>query len=457
MGTPTTSIDNLLLGDRARKTYTDIQALAESIQERGIIQPIAVKPLDNGKYKILGGGRRYRALLHIKEINPDNPILASVPFHVVPNVSDDIAEMSIELEENEHRQDFTWQERIQLIQSIHQKMVAKEGDEWSIRKTARLLGRDSSHPRISEDLELAEAISHIPDLAKESSKNDARRKYKRLLEDAEIELARQAVSEQSSDEDDAVNEDMSDENRKKVKKTKLFAKADKSYCIGDAIEGLGKLRAGSMHFAEVDPPYGVDLVGQKSKGSQGIEHYNEVDKDDYPAFFKQVAEKTFRALADDTWSVWWFAPTWHHMVINTLREVGFSVDDIPCIWNKIESGAASNNPEFYLGRSYEPFFLARKGSPILIQRGRRNVFDFKPIPHQKKIHPTERPPELIEEIYKTFLVPNCRIVVPFLGSGASIIAGLKFGASMIKGWDLSETYQRRFYAKLNKALEEDLI
>ncbi|AMC94544.1 nucleoid occlusion protein [Erysipelothrix larvae] len=37
--------------------------LAQSIRENGLIQPIVVRPIDNGNYEIVAGERRYRAML----------------------------------------------------------------------------------------------------------------------------------------------------------------------------------------------------------------------------------------------------------------------------------------------------------------------------------------------------------------------------------------------------------
>ena len=49
--------------DQPRKVFTDeaITALAESIREHGILQPILVRPLSTGGYQIVAGERRWRA------------------------------------------------------------------------------------------------------------------------------------------------------------------------------------------------------------------------------------------------------------------------------------------------------------------------------------------------------------------------------------------------------------
>jgi len=49
--------------DQPRKTFDEekLKELATSIKEKGIIQPITVRPSDNGKYVIVVGERRFRA------------------------------------------------------------------------------------------------------------------------------------------------------------------------------------------------------------------------------------------------------------------------------------------------------------------------------------------------------------------------------------------------------------
>jgi len=54
--------------------------------------------------------------------------------------------------------------------------------------------------------------------------------------------------------------------------------------------------------------------------------------------------------------------------------------------------------------------------------GRLNVFGYAGLTPSQKIHPTERPIALIEDILKTLAPPGTKVLVPFLGSGATIRA-----------------------------------
>ena len=50
----------------ARKTFNDIQRLADSIKTVGLQQPIVVCPSEEGKYVIVAGERRFRACQLLK-------------------------------------------------------------------------------------------------------------------------------------------------------------------------------------------------------------------------------------------------------------------------------------------------------------------------------------------------------------------------------------------------------
>lgn len=57
-------IDLIVPNKSQPRTYFDaesIEELSQSIQENGLIQPIIVRPIENGKYEIVAGERRYRA------------------------------------------------------------------------------------------------------------------------------------------------------------------------------------------------------------------------------------------------------------------------------------------------------------------------------------------------------------------------------------------------------------
>ncbi|MGC8968124.1 MAG: ParB/RepB/Spo0J family partition protein [Thermus sp.] len=60
-GTETVPLEALVPQAQPRKRFEGLEALAESIREKGVLQPLLVRPLGDGRYAIVAGERRYRA------------------------------------------------------------------------------------------------------------------------------------------------------------------------------------------------------------------------------------------------------------------------------------------------------------------------------------------------------------------------------------------------------------
>ena len=86
----------------------ELQALADSIEEHGIIQPLTVRQLDSGYYQIIAGERRWRAARIAN--------LAEVPVVVIE--ADDRKAMELALIENLQRQDLNAVEEALGYQSL---------------------------------------------------------------------------------------------------------------------------------------------------------------------------------------------------------------------------------------------------------------------------------------------------------------------------------------------------
>jgi len=430
-------LKKITIGERFRKDLGDINQLIESVKEKGILQPITV----NQDFVLLAGGRRVAAA-HAAG-------LSKIPALIRDQSSMEFASIDlreVELIENVFRKDFSWEEHASLIAEIDSMCRAKHLD-WSVRKTAKLLGE--SHPmNVSRSLQLAEALQVMPELAQCKTQDEAIKFIKHVEEDA-------IMTELRRRQDDRITSATTNGDRYIAD---FITLAKTNYHIGDAITAMKALPAGAgnLHLIEVDPPYGIELNEQKRGDSAAT--YKEVPRNEYAIFLKEVAEQTFRIAPTNCWMVWWFGPTHHQLVLTTLREAGWIVDEIPAIWNK--GYGQTMSPENYFARAYEPFFLCKKGAPGMAKRGRSNVFNYTPVAGVKKYHPTERPVELIEDIIETLVGINSHILIPFLGSGASLRACYNTGGT---GWgyDLNPEYRDKFLLaveadvrKLNDSDEE---
>lgn len=399
---------SIIVKDRARLDYGDIEGLAKSIEKYGLLQPITV----DEKMNLLAGGRRFAAHQHLGWLTID--------VVVVP-VKAKIDALEIELIENIHRKDLKWPERANL-----EKRIADHYASQGVPKSQRAQAADRGvhQSTINRRIQLAEAMELIPELAEHATEDEAWKEYKRLEEGEAIKMMMEKAPDYIID---------------------ARAVAAKDYNVGDAFKGLDGEPSGTYDFAEVDPPYGVALDKRKSRNKGGEQQMGEYHEwDEFENLFRETCEQVYRVLKEDAFAVFWYGMSWHTEVLQTLRQVGFAVPDIPAVWIK-RGGGQTASPDTTLGSNYEPFFLARKGKPVLVKPGRANVFDYAPM--TKKVHPTEKPMPLLMEIVNLCCFPNSKVIVPFLGSGVSLRACYALGHTG-KGWDLSQEHKNGFLQRV---------
>jgi ParB/RepB/Spo0J family partition protein len=424
-------LEEIIVGERFRVDYGDIDELVASIKDKGIIQPLTV----DSNHNLLAGGRRHAAATKAE--------LPTVPV-IVREFVDEIDSREIELMENVYRKDFTWPERCSLVSEINKLYQQKHGTNWSGRKTAELLDRGVAS--VARDLQLAEAITFVPELANYKTQDEALKVLKKMEEEVVIgELRKRQQNRMDSEHDEretAATVALGQLGNGIKAALKL---ADSNYMIGDVFKGMEGMRTnGNIQIIECDPPYGIDLNEQKAgneSATSNVKSYNEVKRQDYPDFLKRLAAELYRVAGKDCWLVFWFGPTWQREVLEALRDAGWAVDEIPAIWTKNQGQTLQ--PEIYFARGYEPFFLCRKGKPVMVERGRLNVFAFPGVAGAKKYHPTQRPTALIENIFQTLGAGRQHVFVPFLGSGATLLACYSIGFQGY-GFDLNGEYKDKF-------------
>lgn len=421
-------IEDIIVADRYRENLGDIAELAESVRAKGVIQPITI----DSNMRLQAGGRRYEASRMAG--------LLTIPA-IIREFEDEIDSLEIELIENIHRKDFEWPEQCKLVKKINDLYMEKTKGNWSGRKTADLL--DKGIGTVARNLQLANAMEVLPELAEQKTADDALKMLKKLEENVLVDELRARQQQRMGAEDHVDGQVVGGQLDRGLKT--MLKMADSNYMIGDVFKGLAGLKAnGNIQIIECDPPYGIDLneqKGSKDSVTSNVHTYEEVDRDSYPAFLSKLTSELFRVAGKDCWLVFWYGPTWHSQVLEALRSAGWHVDEIPAIWTKTQGQTLQ--PEVYLARGYEPFFLCRKGKPVMVERGRLNVFHFPGVAGKTKYHPTQRPTDLIKEIFNTLGAGRQHVLVPFLGSGATLLACYELGFQGF-GFDLNGEYKNKF-------------
>jgi ParB family transcriptional regulator, chromosome partitioning protein len=124
-------VDNIKVGDRRRKDFGDIAALANGIQRVGLLEPIIVEEHGPEHLRLIAGDRRLRA---VKMLG-----WKTISAHLRGEMTDEELR-DIELEENENRKSLTDAERARTFKSSKKLVENKQ-------KAAEVLARNG--PKVS--------------------------------------------------------------------------------------------------------------------------------------------------------------------------------------------------------------------------------------------------------------------------------------------------------------------
>lgn len=413
------AIKEVKVGERMRKSFEDIDALAESIRVFGQIEPIV---LDENN-QLIAGERRLRATIQLRR--------ETIKVIYIHDLSE-VQKKEIELEENIQRKDFTWQEEVnakfelhKLKQSIHGaavqgaqgKAVSNDG-KWHLKDTAIALGE--SVGSVSMDIQLAKGMMAFPELLKEKNKHTA---FKRLQQERGHIL----------------NEELA----KRITRTNTIQHPD--VICGNCIEEMQKMETASVDLILTDPPYGIEVGESQTYKRMTISDVNFVDTDfDTFDLLDKAFKEMFRVLKNNRHAYIFFAIDKYTAVVNLLTKHGFEVHHIPIIWDK-GSGSYPSQMTTYV-HSYEPILHCWKGSRKL-NGTPRNIFTIKRVPSSSKIHPTQKPTELLRDIINLSTSPGELVFDPFAGSGATIIAAKESQRRAI-GIELNPIYHANICIRL---------
>lgn len=134
--------------DNPRLSFDEesLNELAASITEHGVLQPILVRPIADGRFQLIAGERRWRA----------SRIAGIAEIPAIVEEIDDQTALEIAIIENLQREDLS-----PLDEAImYERMTSEHG--YSLRKLAQKLGKDKGY--IENRLRLADAPPEVKEL-----------------------------------------------------------------------------------------------------------------------------------------------------------------------------------------------------------------------------------------------------------------------------------------------------
>ena len=142
--------------DQPRKYFNkeSLDELVESIKEKGILQPIAIKALDDGTFELIAGERRFRAAKILK--------IKTIPAYII-KVESDAEKLELALIENIQRSD------LNVIEEAEAYYILKEKYNLTHKQIAKRVGK--GRVEITRTIELIRLPDNIKQLMIENFNN----------------------------------------------------------------------------------------------------------------------------------------------------------------------------------------------------------------------------------------------------------------------------------------------
>lgn len=247
--------------DQPRKAFDEekLSELAESIRENGLLQPLVVRPLPNGRYQIVAGERRWRASRLAG--------LTELPVVVMPLADDKALEMA--LIENLQREDLTPVEESKGYRALMDSFGLTQ------EEVARRMGKSRS--AVANSLRLLNLPDEVLQMLSDGSLSPGHARALLALEDKTriVEAAKGIVS-------GGLTVRQVEEMARKKPQEKPPSEKGEASGPGIAGELLREMEK------ELEESLGrkVRILNKKHKGRIELEYYSEEDLEKLFAFLK---------------------------------------------------------------------------------------------------------------------------------------------------------------------------
>lgn len=208
---------------------------------------------------------------------------------------------------------------------------------------------------------------------------------------------------------------------------------------GDCLELMKDIPDGSVDLVLTDPPYGMDFQSHFRK-----EMYSKIGNDKVLDWLESYVDECFRILKDNT-AVYFFC-SWHNVdIFKQAIEKKFKIKNI-LIWEKNNTSMGDLKGSY--APKYEMIMFAHKGRKLL--NGFRYADVIKANRTGNKVHPTEKPVDLLELFIKNSSDENEIVFDGFMGSGSCGVACINTNRNFI-GIELDKGYFDIAEKRINEA------
>jgi len=206
---------------------------------------------------------------------------------------------------------------------------------------------------------------------------------------------------------------------------------------GDAVEELQKLPNGSIDLIITDPPYGIsrelNCKGRRL-GTTAKLNFNFGTWDVFNKEWFDIALKKTKG-----WMMTFCAKKDVGFFIGGLEKNGFIAIDV-LVWQKPDPIPLNAKSRFL--NAWEAIVIGKKPGAIWNSNYEHNIIKIQAPKGKNRIHPTQKPVELIKKLINLTTKEGNIVLDPFMGSGTTAIACLETKRSYI-GFEISKQYWKQ--------------
>jgi site-specific DNA-methyltransferase (adenine-specific) len=198
--------------------------------------------------------------------------------------------------------------------------------------------------------------------------------------------------------------------------------------LGDCLERMKEIESGSVDMILTDPPYGMDLQSNHRK-----EKHNKIKNDTDLSWLDVWTDELFRVSADNT--AHYVFCSFHNVdKFKQSLERKFKIKNM-LVWEKNNTSMGDLKGDF--APKYEMIIFIQKGRKLINGKRDANILKFKKTGN--KLHPTQKPVDLLEYLLAKFSNKRDVILDPFMGSGSTGVAAKNLNRNFI-GIEMDEGY-----------------
>ncbi len=412
---------------RGRKSLEKLDELSQNIAKNGLIHPIVVTHAEaEGKYTLIAGERRLRASMLLGKVSVRCTLRDSIT---------QLQAKEMELDENLQREALEWPEKIELMRQLDELKRSTQGSGvqgnereggWNLAKTAAVVGLSSG--AVSQQLKLARVLRERPDI---------KDKVKGMTLHTAIRKAQQTLKR---------------EDIQRQQKSGLL-KVSSSIRQGDARTLIKEIASESVDVIITDPPFGIQTIeddrqspreNYAKEGGKKVAAYTAALTQSDNSTLEEVTRLMFelmpelqRVLKPSGHIYVFFTFDFYMALFNTMKEF-FSVNQTPIIWWKQRTTSPGMGYDY--SPCYEPVLFGHKAPrKKKLAKDASLVQVVKPLAPKLKLHPFEKPQELLKFFITQSTYKGDVVLDPFVGSGATVRAARSLGRTGI-GFEVDESH-----------------